>query len=340
MENAPSPQRFSEDSDLLECSTRKRKAADGTSVTDSQSPTKTTASGSSTPEGVEFVAETPLEDAPDMAMQVEDATPIGNAPPRSYLESVVSSGSGAAPFLLTLDDAVDETSAGVAGVEQDAAMPHHGNQSAGNTIATAAARRSTPYGSWMIVTRNERRQSGRPSGTGKQTETGGRASNSGGANRASGSRYAPLEEEEVTENPQTPEQPARRADKQPAVSDSDAARHRNRSRRANVVVNEKQIENDRSTHQPSATTVTEQAPQRRMTGLGPRRAAEEDEHVVIRGEQGDRSFIQPESQMGKHRKRIRLCLRTPPQNTILTFQTISTWKGMLLWKLRIQLKRI
>nr|GLL37462.1 uncharacterized protein LOC109193892 [Ipomoea trifida] len=281
--------------------TRKRKVTDGTSVADPQSPAETTTSGSSTPEGVEFVAETPLEDDPALAMQVEDASatphlpeaapdsgsrpsgrvpeaapgsgttptaPIGNAPPRSP------------------DEAVGETSAGVAGVEQVAAMPPHGNQPARNNAAMAAPRRSNPYGSWMIVTRNDRRQSGRQSGNGKHTDTGGRAPTSGGANRASGSRYAPLEEEEVTEDPQAPEQPARRADKQPVVSGSDAARHRNRSRRANVVVNEKQIENDRSTHQPTATAITEPVSQRRMAGLGPRRAAEEDEHVVIRGEQG------------------------------------------------------
>nr|GMD08702.1 hypothetical protein Iba_chr06dCG1040 [Ipomoea batatas] len=202
MENAPSHQRYSEESDLLERSTRKRKVADGSSVADPQSPAGTTASGSSTPEGVEFVAETPLEEDPALAMQVEDAsatphlpeaasdsgsrpsggesaavpdsgtTPlgqIGNAPPRSYLDSVVGSGSGAAPFLISSlpdeddvnsmgdddleteeddptcprirpNEAEGETSAGVAGDEQAAAMPPHGNQPARNTAATAAPR--------------------------------------------------------------------------------------------------------------------------------------------------------------------------------------------------------
>nr|GMD45667.1 uncharacterized protein LOC109158503 [Ipomoea batatas] len=325
--NALESQRSSEDSDLLERSTRKRKVAGGATGSESPMPMESPDDGSTNPGEVEVVAETPLGDVLVSGMQVEENTetqpmaeaetgsrsmqvpPIVEAPPRSYRDSVVGSGTGAAPFMMpspsedeeadpTGDDELDDETCANARMEeavadttvgsdvngQEAALPRHANQFGGIDKTNPAARRSAPYGSWMLVTRNDRRNSRRPSGAGNQNETGGRTTTPGGASRASGSRYAPLEQEAVTEDTPAPEQPGRRADKQPAVGGSDAVRNRNRSRRPNVVVNEQQIENDRPI--PSANIATEQAPPRRTAGSGLRRAAEEDEHVVSRGEQG------------------------------------------------------
>lgn len=59
-----------------------------------------------------------------------------------------------------------------------------------------------------------------------------------------------------------------------------------RSRRANVIANGKQIMNDAPAAPPSAR---EQTPTggHTLRGSCSRRAAEEDEHVVVRGEKGD-----------------------------------------------------
>nr|GMD52524.1 ribonuclease H [Ipomoea batatas] len=59
-----------------------------------------------------------------------------------------------------------------------------------------------------------------------------------------------------------------------------------KARRANVIANENQIENEPT--RPHSGTVTGKEPTqgRRHTGSSSRRAAEEDEHVVIRGAQG------------------------------------------------------
>nr|GMD70328.1 uncharacterized protein LOC109156749 [Ipomoea batatas] len=59
-----------------------------------------------------------------------------------------------------------------------------------------------------------------------------------------------------------------------------------RSRRSNVIASEKQIQNE--VHTPRAVPTNERnlSTGRRSSGACSRRAAEEDEHVVIRGEQG------------------------------------------------------
>nr|GMD17672.1 uncharacterized protein LOC109156749 [Ipomoea batatas] len=286
--NAVSAQRSYEDSDLLERSTRKRKVDDGTSEIAMSVPVEThpreeivvPPSSAEVDGGALTLVEDPLASA----MQIEDVrdeqqsaaadpgsgtplpSPIANAMPRSYLDSVVGSGSGAAPFLLTSlpEDEVEDSMGDDAGTgdgvaefgacaevdDQDAAVSPNANPAVGTRGGTAIARRSKPYGSWMIVTRKDHRQTGRPSGSKEEAGTG---------------------------LPPLLEQSERRADKQPAVSGSDVARQPSRTRRANVIVNERQIENERA---------TAQVPRRQSRGSGSRRAAEEDEHVVIRGEMG------------------------------------------------------
>nr|GMD73267.1 uncharacterized protein LOC109181278 [Ipomoea batatas] len=110
--NALESQRSSEDSDLLERSTRKRKAAGGASDSQSSLPMESPDDGSTIPGDVEVVAETPLGDDLVSGMQVEESSesqpmaaaetgsgsvpvpPIVEAPPRSYRDSVVGSGTG------------------------------------------------------------------------------------------------------------------------------------------------------------------------------------------------------------------------------------------------------
>ncbi|XP_031101937.1 uncharacterized protein LOC116005840 [Ipomoea triloba] len=125
--NALDSQRYSEESDQLERSTRKRKVTDDAAGTASTEPTETTPLEQLSPAEVEVVSETPLNDPTGTAMQIEgdgginheavadhatESPPqasIMDALPRSYRDSVVGSGSGAAPFLLAnlSDDEVE-----------------------------------------------------------------------------------------------------------------------------------------------------------------------------------------------------------------------------------------
>nr|GLL49392.1 uncharacterized protein LOC109193865 [Ipomoea trifida] len=279
--SALSAQRSSEDSDLLERSTRKRKVNDGTSGTALPVPAETQPleDTMAPPSSVEVVGggSSPAVDLPASAMQIEEVRdgiqsvaadpdsgtpippPIANALPRSYLDTM-------------------------AGVTPPTASPAAGTQG-----GSAAAGKSKPYGSWMIVTRKDNRPIGRSNGSGKQPETGGRNASAGGVtptHSASGSRFAPLVEDSGADLPPPQERHERRAGKQPVENGSEVARQPSRARRANVIVNERQIENDRAMARAVPTTETEQVASRQSRGSGSRRAAEEDEHVVIRGEMG------------------------------------------------------
>nr|GLL27203.1 hypothetical protein Itr_chr05CG12340 [Ipomoea trifida] len=192
--SALSAQRSSEDSDLLERSTRKRKVDDGSSEIAMTVPVET--------HPREETGDLTLAtDPPASAMHIEDdqrsaaadpgsgtprRSPIANALPRSYLDSVVGSGSGAAPILLPSlpEDEVDDsmgddagTGDGVAGFgasvevdDQNAAVPPNVNPAVTTRGDVDVSRRPNPYGSWMIVTRKDHRQTGRPSGSGRQSD--------------------------------------------------------------------------------------------------------------------------------------------------------------------------
>ncbi|XP_031124258.1 uncharacterized protein LOC116026974 [Ipomoea triloba] len=149
-----------------------------------------------------------------------------------------------------------------------------------------------PYGPWMIAQRKERRQNGKQMGQGRQVAQGGLprqlGSNDGGLS-AGGSRFSPLENDNDTaDRAEEEHRPAAAtgSDEHSGTPIPSQAEHRGRPRRANVIVSEKQIANDNSSGgitQPAAKeTITNSKPSSSRV----RRAAEEDEHVVIRGEQG------------------------------------------------------
>nr|GMD39368.1 Retrovirus-related Pol polyprotein LINE-1 [Ipomoea batatas] len=322
--NALSAQRSDEDSDLLERSTRKRKVDGGSSEIamtvpvethpreETVVPSSSTAAARETstlatdpPASTMHIEEDQRSTAADPGSGTPRTSPIANALPRSYLDSVVGSGSGAAPFLLSslpeddVDDSMGDdagTGDGVAGLGATEAADDHNTAVPPNENPTVTTRgnsvvscRPKPYGSWMIVTRKDNRQTGRPSGSGRQTDQRGSNSAAGGAGpsqNTSGSRFAPLEEGVEAGLPSSQQNCERRAGKQPAVSGSDVARQPPRPRRPNVIANERQIENDRAMARSTPPTVTDQAPRRQSRGSGSRRAAEEDEHTVIRGELG------------------------------------------------------
>nr|GMD45404.1 hypothetical protein Iba_chr10dCG9720 [Ipomoea batatas] len=165
-----------------------------------------------------MVAETPLDAQPahdpsTTAMHTESdpAASIGGhdeqvlekTESRSYLDSVVGRGTNAALFLVDSINESDEatvqisdTSAGLAGeqtnpIDAQRPLPNPGGHSKGNV----AASRARPYGPWMIVTRAERRPPGRPPGPnanrGIMKDT----------THVSGSRFAPLNGDDIAEDP-------------------------------------------------------------------------------------------------------------------------------------------
>ncbi|XP_031127582.1 uncharacterized protein LOC116029675 [Ipomoea triloba] len=154
-----------------------------------------------------------------------------------------------------------------------------------------------PYGPWMIVSRKERRQGGRPVSHERQGE---RSRPTGASNPATfthtglGSRFALLDSKgeandqhttDTSEQPPNEEsEPRLEAQAVPNSIPSSSALGRE-SRRANVSANKKQIVNE-----PAAPVSVggENTPTsgRKSNASCSRRAAEEDEHVVIRGEQG------------------------------------------------------
>nr|GMC97870.1 uncharacterized protein LOC109156749 [Ipomoea batatas] len=241
-ENALDSQRSSEDSDLLERSTRKRKVSDEATGNATVTPAEYTPLEKLSPAAVDVVAEMPTDEPNRSAMQIEtdgvfhqDAVPVSGAGmeppapiaealPRSYLDSVVGSGAGAAPFLMaSLSD------------EDDAA-----DLSGDDDL--------------------ERRQPAQTSGPSTRAPVGGAGTERG----AVGSRYAPLETE----------------DGSGAVPEIVAQTLK--PNRAGDQTNNLLAEGRTGTHLEK-----EQASRRHIaSGSGSRRAAEEDEHVVVRGENG------------------------------------------------------
>nr|GMD14357.1 uncharacterized protein LOC109146642 [Ipomoea batatas] len=249
---------------------------------------------------------------------LEPPPPIADALPRSYLDSVVGNGANAAPFLMdSLDD--EEEAADLSGeddleledsdptyscpqpasdhvavasesdhpmTEEQMSQAHNVAPAVNTNVGMSAAPKTKPYGSWMIVTRKERRQPAQTSGPSTRAPVGGVGVDRG----AAGSRYAPLETEEGSDAvpvAATSTHSSRRPDKQPVASGSGVVRQQTVSRRANVIANERQIANDRAEGRPGNHLEKDQAPRHSIaSGSGSRRAAEEDEHVVVRGENG------------------------------------------------------
>nr|GMC86952.1 uncharacterized protein LOC109156749 [Ipomoea batatas] len=306
-----SPQRSSEDDDLLERSTKKSKVRVGSNGESSPAAKV----GSSHAEDlhsdadVTMVAETPLDahpvhDTPTSAMPIDSdpaastgsrdepvIEPTGALPPagargsasKSYLDSVVGQGTNAAPFLVDSINASDGFSDSATGMADEQNRPSEAQgpppNPGGYFKGAAAASRARPYGPWMIVTRAERRPPGRPNGPTANKGT------VNGTTNVSGSRFAPLTGDDIAEVPVTEDNARTTADHSGASRQSQGATSAGgRARRANVIANEKQIVNEPRQSRPAPVPVEESSS--RPNSGGPRRAAEEDEHTVNRGEQG------------------------------------------------------
>nr|GMC53610.1 uncharacterized protein LOC109178450 [Ipomoea batatas]GME15783.1 uncharacterized protein LOC109178450 [Ipomoea batatas] len=319
-------QRYSEEEDLLERSTK---------ISKEMTPGSSTSIDSDmTPAGIdEVVAETPLPVSPGTnppvsEMQVEaDSTPqaattdeigqtanvnpsptdSGNANPRTYRDSVVGQGTDAAPFLIdsaadlelcpTSDarDAVNVPSDSAEAQPPDSGSSVHPAHPAGTSKGNASASRVAPYGSWMIVTRKDRRPPGRPAGQGQGAANVGQRAQTGKEKESSGttgSRFGPLESLGVPETTPSTRDTASDHD----VMEENVEREGpnqvmqrtnlgSRPRRNNVIANERQIENEPVSGGSTPAPVRDESARTTHRG-GLRRAAEEDEHVVNRGENG------------------------------------------------------
>nr|GMC64239.1 uncharacterized protein LOC109150389 [Ipomoea batatas] len=105
-----------------------------------------------------------------------------------------------------------------------------------------------------------------------------------------GSRFAPLEEDPSSEHPPVLEEenrdPVPQCETQPAQQTAAAVTRNQQTRRANVVVNERQIVNESANGRSVSVMEKGESSRANHSAPRPRRAADEDEHVVIRGEQG------------------------------------------------------
>ncbi|XP_031124347.1 uncharacterized protein LOC116027061 [Ipomoea triloba] len=152
--------------------------------------------------------------------------------------------------------------------------------------------RAKPYGPWMIAPRRDRRPTGRPAGPGKTVAIEGLPGNVSAAGpraNTSGSRFAPLEDDPTSENHSALEdsrEPVHQRETQPAQQTAATTTRNQRTRRANVVVNERQIINEPAEGRLVSVLEKEESSRANQSASRPRRAAEEDEHVVICGEQG------------------------------------------------------
>nr|GLL35958.1 uncharacterized protein LOC109158503 [Ipomoea trifida] len=273
---------------------------------------------------VEVVPETPVEDQGDMHHAITDwpaegaipeapyaeqaavpnvASPTEPVKARSYLDMVEICPSCPKPT----DHEVSNMEDPIIGNDR-----HNDPQevAAENAKIARVPTKGKPYGPWMIATRRERRQEGRPSGNGRHAEASAHKAQSTHAQTAAGrtgSRFAALgEDAEPGEHDGVAKSPDHlggnheatavagplRSEKQPAGLGG-------KPRRANVIVNEKQIQNEPRMSQ--SANATEKAPTqgRRQTGSCSRRAAEEDEHVVIRGAQGGKVISSTTVQNGE-----------------------------------------
>nr|GMC51518.1 uncharacterized protein LOC109158503 [Ipomoea batatas] len=302
-----SSQRSSEDLDLLERSTKKSKhiargPADSAMEIVEETP-QSSGVGNEDMESEEVVAETPVGDqgaiglngsASDPAEAIpatsdlgkdghtsvpiadeEPAIPHGGVPARSYLDTVVGTGTEA-------NARVNEEAA----ADRDRSRGHSGENDGSAEERRVPLAGNRPYGSWMIVTRKERRQQGRPAGQTHPGETTVQGS-AGGRQKeiptGTGSRFALLGNDDEQEGYEQQAETVALGGHQNRAQPTGLG---GRSRRSNVIASEKQIQNE--VHTPRAVPTNERnlSTGRRSSGACSRRAAEEDEHVVIRGEQG------------------------------------------------------
>nr|GMC80249.1 uncharacterized protein LOC109167347 [Ipomoea batatas] len=288
-----SSQRYAEDADLLERSTKKSKEGMGSAddmESDSEACSPSSTDHVMDPVGLETPSsDLPVGDPPVLNEQLEASVPLtgiaagqashaappvgdsGVTRPRSYLDSVVGKGADAAPFL------IDE----VADVNEPNTEESCPTVTAeGGAAATDGTENPNPMGPTVGGV-----SEGQRSHPAAAKETVG----------ATGSRFNPLETEEESgpENAAAETRELHADTENPEKSDgvmgppqsASQARLEGRQRRSNVIANEKQIANEPNPGRRSSAEVGETSGQSHHR-RGPRRAAEEDEHVVNRGEDG------------------------------------------------------
>ncbi|XP_019183629.1 PREDICTED: uncharacterized protein LOC109178450 [Ipomoea nil] len=163
------------------------------------------------------------------------------------------------------------------------------NKSESRASLAAMGEDKAPFGSWMVVTREDKRQRRRPESIhrGRKGED---------PVKKVQSRFAPLDNMGGTtdlENGEAMEQEVEKEmEKQQAGQEAtpkeggyNMGKTRNQ-RRANVIANEKQIENQPGQAKEQAPVGTVVPSSRTAHKGSSRRAAEEDAHVVVRGSQG------------------------------------------------------
>nr|GMD47324.1 uncharacterized protein LOC109158503 [Ipomoea batatas] len=166
-------------------------------------------------------------------------------------------------------------------VEVDAARTVANNE--GDAAARPNTKGSHPYGTWMIATRRERRRQGGQ--VGRQNEGGFQRENNRKGKEAAignGSRFALLGNTEENEGSEPQVEAATVGNSTP---ESQMKGLGGKSKRANVIVNEKQIQNETRPPSVAPETNIESSQGRRLAGSSSRRADEEDEHVVSCGAQ-------------------------------------------------------
>nr|GMC75390.1 uncharacterized protein LOC109156749 [Ipomoea batatas] len=314
-------QRYSDEDDLLERSTKNSKENRGMEVdmdSDSMGGSQAVSEAGQAISQVEMVPETPLDDqvatpltasatspaaanpgSPDgeATSPVRESTPTTTVGDASTKATRSYAATEACPSGPKDDPITEDTGGGEEGDRTEIELPA-AEDARRNSRAKSVHYANRPYGPWMIATRKERRQQGRQGDQGRPAAPMAQTTNAGHAKTAqirSGSRFAPLENDELpkenddqngsgmalgdanleTENTHN--------DTQPGPSTSAPQRT---ARRANVIANEKQIANEVPRTNAQASAEKELGKGKRQTSVVPRRAAEEDEHVVNRGAQG------------------------------------------------------
>nr|GLL19578.1 uncharacterized protein LOC109158503 [Ipomoea trifida] len=236
------------------------------------------------PDQVEVVPETPLvvgNGQPPERISGDPVIPSGGAPARSYLDTE-SCPTRPKEAETEVPDPIPDGEVSVRRNDQNRSGEKHDGSTGGRPFVMGAH----PYGPWMIATRRERRQQGRPLGQGRPAEGVAQRPTSGRQmenNIGNGSRFALLDNDEGIDCHDNS------GDKDTTGSQHTEARPAGlggKQKRANVIVNEKQIQNEVQSSRSASETEKEASRGRRSAGGSSRRAAEEDEHVVIRGTQG------------------------------------------------------
>ncbi|XP_019189720.1 PREDICTED: uncharacterized protein LOC109184127 [Ipomoea nil] len=215
----------------------------------------------------------------------------------------------------SLETCPDGNKVAVVGDDPEQTDKAPGEKPPGTTAETANQRTSVaeekaPFGSWMIVKKTDRRPGRRSGPTRGNSQVADHTAQSrsrflplvapeaeiqGDAEKQTdmtGDSARQAEDLRVNAAPQQAKEKRMPAELRKNGEGQSGAKVRNQ-RRPNVVANEKQVTNQPGAKQPTTAAVESRQESRGALRVGARRAAEEDEHVVVRGEQGG-AIIQTE----------------------------------------------